>query len=280
MSGVFRMPGGTPFQPFITDPNKLGGTLFNRVVRPDIVEGVPLRNPRWTRDCPIGASTPVTGCEPYINPAAFMRPVKGQLGNAPRTLDIRPPRQEYFDFSFSKDFPWPFAGREGRRINFRVDLINAFNHPNFRFNNRGNTPFGLGTFPTEITTEAVNGVRQPITIAEYNTWATFWNAAHPNDLVPIQSTAANAAINSTLQGIRNNVNVTRLNGGTGGLPPEFFHTQLPEGFATTYPLAFNIRNLNDFKLYRIRQTYDQNFGSLTATDTSPRYIQFGLRIFF
>jgi hypothetical protein len=270
VSGVIRLPGGTPFLPFITDPNKLGGALFNRVVRPDIVEGVPLRNPRWTRDCPVGASTPVTGCEPFINPAAFMRPVKGQLGNAPRSLDIRPPRQEYFDFSFSKDFPWPFLGREGRRINFRVDLINAFNHPNFRFNNRGNTPFGLGTFPTEITTEAVNGVRQPITVAEYNTWATFNNQ-------PLANTAAGAA---QLAAIRSNVNATRLNGGIGGLPPEFFHVRLPEGFATTNPLSFDIRNLDQFKLYRIRQNYDQNFGSLTAADTSPRYVQFGIRIFF
>jgi len=175
VSGVFRMPGGTPFLPFITDPNKLGGTLFNRVVRPDIVPGVPLRNPLWRRDCPVGSSAPPSGCEPFINPAAFMRPVKGQLGNAPRSLDIRSPRQEFFDFSLSKDFGWPFAGKEGRRINFRVDLINAFNHPNFRFNNTGNTPFGLGTFPTEITNEAVNGVNQPITAAEYNTWATFNN---------------------------------------------------------------------------------------------------------
>jgi hypothetical protein len=270
VSGVLRMPGGTPFLPFITDPNKLGGTLFNRVVRPDIVPGVPLKNPRWTRDCPIGASTPVTGCEPFINPAAFMRPVKGQLGNAPRALDIRPPRQEYFDFSLSKDFPWPFAGREGRRINLRVDLINAFNHPNFRFNNRGNTPFGLGTFPTELTTETVGGVRQPITAAEYNTWAAFNNQ-------PLSTTTAGAAL---LAQIRANVNATRPNSGTGGLPPEFFHVMLPEGFASTNPLSFDIRNLEQYKLYRLRQTYDQNFGTLTATDTSPRYIQFGIRIFF
>jgi hypothetical protein len=270
MSGVFRMPGGTPFLPFITDANKLGGALFNRVVRPDIVPGVPLKNPLWTRDCPVGASTPVTGCEPFINPAAFMRPVKGQLGNAPRSLDIRSPRQEYFDFSLSKDFGWPFARGEGRRINFRVDLINAFNHPNFRYNNRGNTPFGLGTFPTEITTETVGGVRQPITAAEYNTWATFNGQ-------PLSTTVAGAAL---LAQIRNNVNATRANGGTGGLPADFYHVQLPQGFATRNPLAFDIRNLSDYKLYRIRQTYDQNFGTLTAADTSPRYVQFGLRIFF
>ncbi|MDQ3650885.1 MAG: carboxypeptidase regulatory-like domain-containing protein [Acidobacteriota bacterium] len=267
MSGVFRMPGGTPFLPFITDPNRLGGVLFNRVVRPDIVEGVPLRNPLWKRDCPTG-----NACEPFINPAAFMRPIKGQLGNAPRSLDIRPPRQEFFDFSLSKDFPWPFANQDGRRrINFRVDLINAFNHPNFRYNNTGNTPFGLGTFPVELTTETVNNVTQPITAAEYNTWATFNNQ-------PLASTPAGAA---QLASIRATVNATRPSG-TGALPLDFYHVRLPEGFATRLALSYNIRTLEEFKLYRIRNNYDTNFGTLTGgrPETSPRYIQFGLRIFF
>ncbi len=287
LSGVFRMPGGTPFLPFITDPNRLGGTLFNRVVRPDIVPGVPLRNPLWKRGCPIGSSAPPVGCEPYINPAAFMRPVKGELGNAPRTLSIRPPRQEYFDFSISKDFPWPIFRAEGKRkINFRVDLINAFNHPNFRYNNTGNTPFGLGTFPTELTSETANGVVQPITIAEYNSWANFWNAAHPSDTVTLQSTASGAAINPTLLAIRTSVNNTRLVGtggaNTGPLPLDFFHVPLPQGFATRDPLSFDLRSLDQYKLYRIRQTYDTNFGTLTGnfSGQNPRYIQFGLRIFF
>jgi hypothetical protein len=277
MSGVLRMPGGLPFLPFITDPNKLGGVLFNRVVRPDLVPGVPLKNPLWKRDCPTGSAAPPSGCQPYINPAAFMRPVKGTLGNAPRTLDIRSPRQEFFDFSLSKDFPWPFASKEGkRRINFRVDLINAFNHPNFRYNNTGNTPFGLGTFPTEITAEAVGGVNQPITAAEYNAWATFNGQ-------PLSSTPAGAAL---LAQIRGNVNATRQPGPggaqTGGLPVDFFHVPLPQGFATRDPLSFDIRNLEGFKLYRIRQTYDANFGTLTGNtpNTLPRYIQFGIRIFF
>jgi hypothetical protein len=269
ISGVFRMPGGTPFLPFITDPNKLGGVNFNRVVRPDIVPGVPLRNPLWKRDCPT-----TNACEPYINPAAFMRPVKGTLGNAPRTLDIRPPRQEYFDISFSKDFPWPFfGGKEGkRRLNFRVDLINAFNHPNFRYDNTGNTPFGLGTFPTELTSESVNGVTQPITVAEYNTWAAF-NGKDP------ATTQAGATL---LLQIRNNVNATRSNNGTGGLPLDFFHTQLPQGFASRDPLSFDITSLQGYKLYRLRQTYDNRFGTLTGNNpaNTPRYVQFGIRIFF
>ena len=277
MSGVLRMPGGLPFLPFITDPNKLGGVLFNRFVRPDIVPGVPLKNPLWKRDCPTGSAAPPSGCEPYINPAAFMRPVKGTLGNAPRTLDIRSPRQEFFDFSISKDFPWPFASAEGKRkINFRVDLINAFNHPNFRYNNTGNTPFGMGTFPTEITAEAVGGVNQAITAAEYNTWATFNGQ-------PLSTTPAGAAL---LAQIRSNVNGTRQTGPagpqTGGLPLDFFHVPLPQGFATKDPLSFDIRTLDGFKLYRIRQTYDANFGTLTGNtpNTLPRYIQFGIRVFF
>lgn len=268
IASVFRMPGGTPFLPFITDPNKLGGVLFNRVVRPDIVPGVPLKNPLWDRNCPTG-----NACEPFINPAAFMRPVKGELGNAPRTLNIRPPRQEFFDFSLSKDFPWPFAGgSEGRRrINFRVDLINAFNHPNFRYLNTGNTPNGLGTFPTELTTELVGGVAQPITAAQYNTWATINNQ-------PLSTTPAGAA---QLAAIRATVNATRA-GGTGPLPNDFFHVRLPEGFATKLADTFDIRTLEGFKLYRIRQTYDPLFGTLTGNHptTNPRYVQFGIRIFF
>ena len=239
----------------ITDPNHLGGVLFNRYVRPDIVQGVPLRNPLWKRSCPTGASTPPSGCEPFINPAAFMRPVKGSLGNAPRTLDIRSPRQEYFDFSISKDLP--FFGKEGRRrINLRVDLLNAFNHPNFRYNNTGNTPFGMGTFPSETT----------INSTEFATWQAF-------------SPSTRSSV--TLAAVQNLVNATRTP--SGALPLDFFHVQLPQGFATRDPLSFDITTLEGYKLYRIRQTYDSNFGSLFAIQTGtggPRYVQFGIRLFF
>ncbi len=254
ISGVLRLPGGLPFLPFITDPNHLGGVLFNRYVRPDIVPGVPLRNPLWKRSCPTGASTPPSGCEPYINPAAFMRPVKGSLGNAPRTLDIRSPRQEYFDFSISKDLP---LGKEGkRRINLRVDLLNAFNHPNFRYNNTGNTPFGMGTFPSETTINAT----------EFATWQAF-------------SPSTRSAV--TLTQVQTLVNATRT--AAGALPLDFYHVQLPQGFATRDPLSFDITTLEGYKLYRIRQTYDANFGSLFAIQNGtggPRYLQFGVRIFF
>ena len=282
-TGIFRLVGGNPFQPFITDPNQLGGSNLNRVVRPDIVAGVPIKNPLWDASCHYGISGP-GNCEPYINPAAFERPVKGQLGNAPRSLSIRAPTRQYFDFSLQKDFPMPFIGDKGKRkINFRVDLLNAFNKPVFYLNNLGNTPFGLGTFPTELTTETVNGVTQPITAAEYDTWATFNNQ-------PLSATAAGAA---QLASVRANVNATRLapRAGTvsGALPDDFFHVPLPQGFATADFRSFDIRSLSGFKLYRLRQTYDSNFGTLTTGSLTPgvptpssnsRYIQFGIRLIF
>ena len=107
LSGVVRFQGGQPFTPFITDTNRLGGV--NRSVRMNIVPGVPLKNPLYSNGCSIGA-----GCEPYINPAAFMRPPKGSLGNSSRTLDVRAPMQQYFDASIQKSFGLPFIGRRGK----------------------------------------------------------------------------------------------------------------------------------------------------------------------
>ncbi len=264
-SGVIRLQGGQPFTPFITDTNRLGGV--NRSVRLDRIEGAPLINPRYSSACSIGA-----GCESYINPAAFMRPAKGSLGNSSRLIDVRSPTQEYFDLSVQKSFTLPFIGDEGkRRIAFRVDLINAFNHPNFRYNNTGNTPFGYGVLPTELTAEneVVNGVTRAavITTAEYNLWATANGQ-------PLASTTAGLA---QLNQIRATVNAVRLP--SNALPLNFFSVRVPDGFATTLATAFDIRTVEGFKLYRLRQGYDPNFGTLFSVN-NPRYIQFGIKVYF
>lgn len=249
VSGIFRLMGGQPYTPFITDTNRLGGV--NRSVRMDIISGVPLKNPLWDRNCPIGAQ-----CEPYVNPAAFMRPPKGSLGNSPRTIDLRAPGQQLFDFSIQKTFPMPFIGGEGKRkINFRLDLLNAFNKPTFRYNNTGNTPFGFGTLPNEA----------PLTLAEYNAWATF--NGRPTVLAGDPALAAVQALN----------NSNRLP--SGAIPLNFFSVPVPEGFATRNANSFDITTLAGQKLYRLRQTYDANFGTLFAVN-NPRYLQFGIRLFF
>ena len=282
MSGIFRLVGGSPYQPFITDANQYGGVLFNRVVRPNIIPGVPLKNPLWSASCRVG-----NGCEPYLNPAAFERPVKGQLGNAPRTLSIRSPSKQYFDLSVQKDFPLRFLGGEGRRkLNFRVDALNVLNHPVFNWANLGNTPFGMGSLPTEITGESVGGVPQPITLAEYNAWAVFNGQ-------PTATAGGTGPGNVIYDQVRANVNAVRLppRAGqvSGALPDNFFSFPLTQGFATANPLSFDIRTLSGFKLYRLRQGYDANFGTLTTGSLTPgvpspstnsRYIQFGIRVIF
>ena len=249
-SGVFRLQGGQPFTPFITDTNRLGGV--NRSVRMNLVEGVPLKNPLYTSACTVGA-----GCEPWVNPAAFMRPAKGSLGNSPRTLSIRGPVQQYFDLSIQKTWDLPFIGGEGkRRINFRVDMLNAFNKPVYRLNNTGNTPFGFGTLPTET----------PVTLAEYNAWAAF--NGRP---------AATGAADPALLAVQNLTINNRLP--SGAIPLNFYSVPVPQGFASANPNSFDITTLQGMKLYRLRQTYDANFGTLFAVP-NPRYIQFGIRVFF
>jgi hypothetical protein len=242
MSGVYRLQGGTPFIGIITN-NRIGGTNYS--IRLDRVEGVPLKNPLWSPGCSIGAA-----CEPYVNPAAFIRPPKGSLGNGSRTIeDIRGPLQQYFDLSLQKSFDLPFIGNEGkRRINFRMDLLNAFNHPVFRLAPAGAAQtFGGVPTETDVTANEI----------------TAWNAAHPG-----QTTTA-ATVNQLL--ITSRVN--------GALPLNFFSVRVPEGFATTNPNAFDIRTLEGLKLYRLRQAYNTGFGTLYSPPNG-RYIQFGVRLFF
>jgi outer membrane receptor protein involved in Fe transport len=250
LSGKGQLQGGQPFTPFITDTNRLGGV--NRSVRLNRVEGVPLKNPLYSNGCSIGA-----GCEPYINPAAFMRPPKGSLGNSSRTLDIRAPMQQFLDLSIQKSFDWPFFGGEGkRRINFRVDAINVMNHPTFRYNNTGNTPFGFGVLPNEALLTAAD--------------ITAWNTANPGQ------TATLAQVNALID---NNRLPVALGQTVGAIPLDFFSVRLPQGFATRAATSFDIRTLEGLKLYRARQAYDTNFGTLFSNN-NPRYIQFGVRIFF
>lgn len=250
VSGVVRFQGGQPFTPFITDTNRLGGV--NRSVRLNIVPGVPLKNPLYSKSCSIGG-----GCEPYINPAAFMRPPKGSLGNSSRTLDVRAPMQQYFDASIQKSFDLPFIGGEGRRrLNFRIDLINAFNHPTFRYNNTGNTPIGFGGLPNEAL----------LVQNDLNAWL----AANPGQ------TATLAQVNALLDANRLPVAPGQT---VGALPLDFFSIRIPEGFASRNANSFDIRTLEGLKLYRARQAYEPQFGTLVANN-NPRYIQFGIRIFF
>ncbi len=151
-----------------------------------------------------------------------------------------------------------------------MDLLNAFNHPNFQVSSGNAGPDFMGA-PNEgtITINTTTGARTyaPISASEYDTWAGL-NAQ------PLSSTSAGAA---QLTAIQNMVNGNRLS--TGALPVNFWSVPVPQGFATKDPNTFDIRTLNGFKLYRLRQTYSTSFGQLRELG-QPRYIQFGFKIVF
>jgi hypothetical protein len=82
--------------------------------------------------------TQVAGCNLYaanhgqnqwINPACFVAPTPGQLGNASR-VPVTGPGFVNTDFSVIKQFTLP---REGMGLNFRAEFFNLFNHPQFGF---------------------------------------------------------------------------------------------------------------------------------------------------
>jgi len=77
--------------------------------------------------------------------------------------------------------------------------------------------------------------------------------------------------------------------GGGALPDNFFSIPVQQGFATKNSLSYDITTLEGFRLWRLRNNYDGNFGSLTSgavafgspnPGTSQRYLQFGIRLIF
>ncbi len=258
LSGVGRIQGGLPLVTVLRDDNRLGVEGNVRAIRPDIVPGVPLINPRWSSSCPIGQN-----CEPYFNPAAFMRPIKGQLGNAPRTLDgARGPTQHFFDLAIHKDFP---IGKDGkRRLQFRVDAINVLNHPIFRIG-RLEDSGEIFAAPTEAL----------LTNGEYDAWAAFAAGR------PARSTPAGAALLTQI----NNILIANRIPNTQSLRADFFHLPLAEGFFSMPANSFDITTLNGLQLYRMRQAYTPDrWGFLDVTPGrsgyTPRFIQVALKLYF
>ena len=245
VSGLYRLSSGLPYIPNISDTNQLGDLTHS--ARPDLVAGAPLKNPLYSSNCPYTAT-----CQPYVNPSAFMRPALGQLGTAPRTLDgLRGPFDQFFDLSLQKNFKI----RERSRLQFRVDALNALNHPTFQVNPGGNADFMGAPSTATLSTSA------------YNTWAAFNNQ-------PLQSTAAGATIYNN---VVNMINAQKS--ASGGLPAAFYTLPLPSNFYGTNANAYDITTVNGYKYYQLRQAYSTGFGTL-YNNSQPRFIQFGLKLYF
>jgi hypothetical protein len=130
LNGIFTFLGGIPLDVFSgANPNYLGlgATPANGGFRPNRVAGVPiyLKGPNSTL---------------YVNPAAFSLQPPGTFGNLSRG-QVRQPSITNVDFSLAKNW----AIHERYRVQFRAELFNLFNHPNF--NGFSNTAFIITQTP-------------------------------------------------------------------------------------------------------------------------------------
>jgi hypothetical protein len=72
----------------------------------------------------------------WFNPSAFAPPPEFTLGDAPRYFsDLRAPHYNNWDIGIQKNFPIV----ESTRLEFRVDMFNAFNHTNLYAPNTNGT---------------------------------------------------------------------------------------------------------------------------------------------
>jgi len=112
---IFTLQSGRPIG--IVNSNDTSGT-FNFHQRPNVVAGVNPINPNWTPD------------KGYLNPNAFAQPAGGTFGNFGRN-QVYGPSFKNVDFSLSKIFEL----REALKLQFRWEVFNIFNHPNFSLPN-------------------------------------------------------------------------------------------------------------------------------------------------
>jgi hypothetical protein len=135
MTGILTTHSGLPISITPAANNTVGAASYGFNQRPNIVPGVsPVPQNQSIHD--------------WINPAAFSQPAPFTFGNAPRFLsNLRAPG--YFNWDVGIQKYWTL--RENMRVQFRMELYNAFNHPNFFVpdSNLGDANFGTitGAYP-------------------------------------------------------------------------------------------------------------------------------------
>ena len=124
---IAEFRSGSPFG--VLESNAAGTVRFAPAVRSNAVAPYS-RNAAW-RDNILGES--------FFDTAAFARPPRGQFGNLGRTVAIGP-AAALVDLSILKDFTFG----EQRRLQFRAEMLNMPNHPNFNLpeQRRGRGNFG------------------------------------------------------------------------------------------------------------------------------------------
>jgi trimeric autotransporter adhesin len=113
VSGDWTFASGLPFTPRLLGNFADVNRGSNGTLRPDLVPGQS-----------VGISNPSIG--EWFNTAAFVAPPAGQYGNARRNSIVGPGTQ-VFDMGFTKIIPL----KESRVLEFRAQVTNIFNMPNY-----------------------------------------------------------------------------------------------------------------------------------------------------
>jgi len=157
LGSILTLRSGLPFTPYLSGnqsrSNVSGGSNPDRPnLNPgrtpaDITQGT-------TAGCPgVQAGQKLGGPNLYFDPCAFSIQPLGFLGTASRNLLLGPPSKNW-DFSLTKDIPLS-ALREGTQLEFRAEIFNLLNRPNFNTVINGRTVFtadGTKSSPVALAT--------------------------------------------------------------------------------------------------------------------------------
>lgn len=151
LSVIGRARSGFPTSIALGQGNSLNLGLPGGVQRPDLIAGIPLRNPNWSPE--------KANVEPFVNLKAFAFPDPGKPGNAPRNLSLPLPWVNTMDMNVFKRFRLPKTER--RFFEFRAEFFNIFNHRVFTDGGVNRSIFSAGTQNALLVSNA-DGTFSPI----------------------------------------------------------------------------------------------------------------------
>jgi outer membrane receptor protein involved in Fe transport len=118
MNGIFTRNSGFPFTVTASSLSSFVG---------------PLADTRPNRNCNGGLPSGQQSVNEWFNPTCFAVPNPAAFGNSGRDILIGPPFTN-LDFSLDRSFPFRLGG-EGRQLEFRWEVFNLFNTPQFSIPN-------------------------------------------------------------------------------------------------------------------------------------------------